>query len=242
MPASRSTSRPGSRWPPAPSLFIAAHDDPRRPARPFLARRQARSFPASPPIIAAMIRAALALYEATGEHAYLERALAWQAHARPPLRQSRQRRLFPHRRRRRGPGGAAERHHRRRDAEPECAGGAEPDPARRASPAQHAWREQADRLFDGIAAERRRKSVRPSGAAQRARPAPARGRDRRDRAKARAPTRSSPPPASFPSSTASCCARRADALPAAHPAQDEDQGRARKPRPSSASARPARCR
>ena len=37
---------------------------------------------------AAMIRAALALHEATGEHGYLERALAWQGDARPPLRQS----------------------------------------------------------------------------------------------------------------------------------------------------------
>ena len=79
---------------------------------------------------AAMIRAALDA--ARGDRrARLSRARARLAgDTRPPLRQSRQRRLFPHRRRRRGPGGAAERHHRRCHAEPECGGGTEPDPAR----------------------------------------------------------------------------------------------------------------
>ena len=92
-------------------------------------------FPASPPTIADMIRAALALHEATGERAYLDRALAWQARARPPLRQPGHRRLFPHRRRRRGAGRAAELDQRRRDAQSQRDRGAEPGAARGASPA-----------------------------------------------------------------------------------------------------------
>ena len=98
---------------------------------------------------AAMIRAALALYEATGEAAYLERALAWQ--------------------------GTLDRHY----ANPENGGyfltaddaeglvvrpsattdDATPNPNAFAAQnlvrlavftGQHAWREQADRLFDGV--------------------------------------------------------------------------------------------
>ena len=58
--------------------------------------------------------AAPALHEATGETGYLERALDWQrAGPRPPLRQSADRRLFPHRRRCRGTGGAPQFHRRR---------------------------------------------------------------------------------------------------------------------------------
>ena len=54
-----------------------ARDDARRPARPFLARRPAR-FPGLASDFAAMIRAALALHEATGRRSYLEQALTWQ--------------------------------------------------------------------------------------------------------------------------------------------------------------------
>jgi uncharacterized protein YyaL (SSP411 family) len=100
---------------------------------------------------AAMIRAALALYEATGEHAYLERALAWQ--------------------------GTLDRHY----ANPDTGGyfltaddaeglvvrpnattdDATPNPNALAAQnlvrlatltGQHAWREQADRLFAGVLA------------------------------------------------------------------------------------------
>jgi uncharacterized protein YyaL (SSP411 family) len=100
---------------------------------------------------AAMIRAALALYEATGEQAHLERALAWQA--------------------------TLDRHY----ANPDNGGyfltaddatglvmrpnattdDATPNPSALAAQnlirlavftAQHAWREKADRLFEGIAA------------------------------------------------------------------------------------------
>jgi len=100
---------------------------------------------------AAMIRAALALYEATGEHGYLERALAWQ--------------------------GTLDRHY----ANPDGGGyfltaadaeglvvrpsattdDATPNPNALAAQnlvrlavftGQHAWRDKADRLFDGIVA------------------------------------------------------------------------------------------
>jgi uncharacterized protein len=101
---------------------------------------------------AAMIRAALALHEATGEHAYLERALAWQA--------------------------TLDRHY----ANPDNGGyfltaddaeglvvrpnattdDATPNPNAVAAQnlirlavftGQHAWRDKADRLFEGIAAD-----------------------------------------------------------------------------------------
>ena len=48
---------------------------------------------------AAMIRAALALFEATGDNAFLEQALRWQASARHALRRRRTRRLLSHGRR-----------------------------------------------------------------------------------------------------------------------------------------------
>jgi uncharacterized protein len=100
---------------------------------------------------AAMIRAALALYEATSEHAYLERALAWQ--------------------------GTLDRHYVNRenggyfltadDAEglvvrpSATTDDATPNPNALAAQnlirlavftGQHAWRDKADRLFDGIVA------------------------------------------------------------------------------------------
>ena len=100
---------------------------------------------------AAMIRAALALYEATGEHAHLERALAWQA--------------------------TLDRHYANPDnggyflTADDAAGlvvrpnattdDATPNPNALAAQnlirlavftGQHAWRDKADRLFEGIAA------------------------------------------------------------------------------------------
>ena len=80
---------------------------------------------------AAMIRAALALHEATGEHAYLERALAWQAtldrHYANPANGG----YFLTADDAEGLVVRPERHHRRRHAEPQRARGAEPGAARR---------------------------------------------------------------------------------------------------------------
>jgi uncharacterized protein len=100
---------------------------------------------------AAMIRAALSLYEATSEHAYLERALAWQANLDRHYANA-------------GSGGYFL---TANDAEGlvvrPCAttDDATPNPNALAAQnlirlavftGQHAWRDQADRLFDGIAA------------------------------------------------------------------------------------------
>ena len=61
--------------------FHCARNDQRRwrkqPARPFLARPKA-AVPGLASDFAAMIRAALALYEATGERGCLDRAVSWQ--------------------------------------------------------------------------------------------------------------------------------------------------------------------
>ncbi len=66
----------GSRWRPRLRLHRRGHD-PRRPARPFLARRAA-AVPRTRLRLRRMVRAALALHEATGERSYLDQALAWQ--------------------------------------------------------------------------------------------------------------------------------------------------------------------
>ena len=126
---------------------------------------------------AAMIRAALALHEATGRAAYLERALAWQ--------------------------GTLDRHY----ANPATGGyfltaddaeglvvrpsattdDATPNPNALAAQnlirlavftGQHAWRDQADRLFDGIVATAGDNLFAHLALAQRPRPALARRRDR----------------------------------------------------------------
>ena len=55
-------------------------------------------FPGLASDFAAMIRAALALYEATGELALLERALTWQRALDAHYADPDDRRLFPHRR------------------------------------------------------------------------------------------------------------------------------------------------
>ena len=105
---------------------------------------------------AAMIRAALALHEATGERRYLERALAWQARARPPLRQPRTTAAISSPRTTpkawwcaRAPPPTTRRPTRTRWRRRIWFGSPR-------SPAQHAWREQADRLIDGVLARRAR--------------------------------------------------------------------------------------
>ena len=188
---------------------------------------------------AAMIRAALALHEATGDHAYLERALAWQ--------------------------GTLDRHY----ANPATGGyfltaddakdlvvrpsattdDATPNPNALAAQnlvrlavftGQHAWRDKADRLFDGIVAARGRQSVRAPRVAQRPRPALARRRDRRGR-KGRARGRAAHRRPQAPLPRSHRAARLTDAAGVAS-GPGEDQGRGGKAQPSSASARPARCR
>jgi uncharacterized protein YyaL (SSP411 family) len=100
---------------------------------------------------AAMIRAALALHEATGEHAYLERALAWQAtldrhYANPAnggyfLTADDAEGLVVR------PNATTD------DATPNANGLAAQNLIRLAVfTGQHAWREKADRLLEGLAA------------------------------------------------------------------------------------------
>ena len=175
-------------------------------------------FPGLASDFAAMIRAALALHEATGERAYLERALAWQraldAHYADPdtggyyltADDAEGLVLRPH--------STAD------DATPNPNAVAAQNLVRLAVLAgDDQWRAKADRLIEGILVGGRAQSVRPCGAAQRARPAPARRRDRGDRPHAdrfaqaalklpfldRIVLRAPPRPA----------------LPASHPAQDK---------------------
>ena len=103
-----------------------------------------------------MIRAALALYEATGERDYLEQALDLAARVRRALRRRRHRRLLSDRRRRRRPAAAAAFDRRRRHAQSERDRGARIWCGSQCSTGDDAWREKADRLIEGIlsAAER----------------------------------------------------------------------------------------
>ena len=144
------------------------------------------------------------------------------ARARPALRQSGQWRLFPHRRRRRGPGGASRRA-TNDDATPNPNAIAAANLVRLAAlTGDDAWREQADRLFDGVLSAAGREPDRPRGVAQCARPAPARRRDRRDRVGRAGATRCSRPPAKLPFLDRIVLrAPSADALPASHPARDK---------------------
>ena len=138
-------------------------------------------FPGLASDFACMIKAALALYEATGERRYLDQALAWQR--------------------------ALDRHYANPDnggyfltaddaeglvvrpaathddatPNPNCDRGRATWCGSRCSSGDDAWREKADRLIDGVLGAAGRKPDRPCGAAQRARPAAARRRDRRDR-------------------------------------------------------------
>ena len=98
---------------------------------------------------AAMIRAALALHEATGEHGYLERALAWQATLDRHYANSANGGYFLTADDAEGlvvrPNATTD------DATPNPNALAAQNLVRLAVlTGQHAWREQADRLFDGI--------------------------------------------------------------------------------------------
>ena len=100
---------------------------------------------------AAMIRAALSLYEATGEQAYLERALAWQATLDRHYANSANGGYFLTADDAEGlvvrPNATTD------DATPNPNALAAQNLVRLAVlTGQHAWREQADRLFDGILA------------------------------------------------------------------------------------------
>ena len=123
------SSPTGSQWPRAPSCSST----PRWPMATASAIPGASGKLLLPGLAsdhAAMIRAALAPARGHRRPRVSRTRAGLAGHARPPLRQSGNRRLLPHRRRRRGPGGAAERHHRRRHAEPQRARRAKPDPAR----------------------------------------------------------------------------------------------------------------
>ena len=100
---------------------------------------------------ASMIRAALALHEATGEASLSRAGAGLAARIRRALRQPGQRRLFPHRGRRRGPGGAAA--STSDDATPNPNGIAAQNLVRLAAlTGDQQWRDKADRLFDGVLA------------------------------------------------------------------------------------------
>ena len=86
-------------------------------------------FPGLASDFAAMIRAALALYEATGTKPYLDQALVLATRARSRLRRCRGRNLLSHRRRRRRSCHPPGVDRRRSDAEPQRGRRAESDPA-----------------------------------------------------------------------------------------------------------------
>ena len=189
---------------------------------------------------AAMIRAALALYEATGERGYLERALAWQATLDRHYANAGNGGYFLTADDAEGLVVRPERHHRRRHAEPERGGRAEPGAARGAHrPAclARAGRPPVRRR----AGECRRESVRASRVCS-----------TRSTCGCAAPRSSSPAGEAPPSF--STAARRLPfldrivlhapdpaSLPTTHPAQEKIKRRVGA-RPSSASAKPARCR
>ena len=178
-------------------------------------------FPGLASDFACMIKAALALYEATGERAYLDQALAWQRALDRHYANPRQWRLFPHRRRRRRPGGASRRRPlttRRRTRTPS------PPPTwcgSRRSPATMPGAQQADRLFDGVLSAAGQNLI-GHAALLNALDLRLRGAEivvtgsgaRADALLAAA--------RNCHFSIVSCCTpRRADALPAAHPARDK---------------------
>ena len=136
-----------------------------------------------------MIRAALALHEATGEQGYLDQALTWQRALDRHYANAETGALLPHRRRCRGPRHAPGVNGRRSNAEPQRGRGAKSGPAGAARRRRRVAREgrPADR---GDCAAGGRESLHAHGAAQRPRSAAARRRDRRDRAGRRAPTHS----------------------------------------------------
>jgi uncharacterized protein YyaL (SSP411 family) len=137
-------------------------------------------FPGLASDFACMIKAALASHEATGERRYLEQALTWQPRstATTPIRTMAaisSPRTMP-----KAWWCARPRTHD--DATPNPKPIAAANLVRLAVLAgDDAWREKADRLIEGVLGARGREPDRPCGAAQRARPAAARRRDRHHR-------------------------------------------------------------
>ena len=112
-------SRPGSRWRARAFDFIAREHDARATGSAIPGAKADCSIPALASDFASMIRAALALYEATGQGGLSRAGADLAARVRRALRQSGQWRLFPHRRRRRRAGGAPGLDQRRRHAQSE---------------------------------------------------------------------------------------------------------------------------
>ena len=107
-------------------------------------------FPGLASDFAAMIRAALALYEATGQRTYLDRALDLAAAHSTAIMPMPNRDLLSHRRRRRRARDPPGRDRRRGDAQPQC--GRRAKSIRLAVLAgDDAWRQKADRLIAAIA-------------------------------------------------------------------------------------------
>ncbi len=137
-------------------------------------------FPGLASDFAAMIRAAIALYEATGERRYLERALAWQNAFDVHYADA-------------DTGGyylsaddasdlLLRPHSTQDDATPNPNAVAAQNLVRLAVLAgDDKWREKADRLIDGILSAAERNLFGHVASAQRPRPSPARRRDRIDR-------------------------------------------------------------
>ena len=199
-------------------------------------------FPGLASDFAAMIRAALALYEATGRQDYLDQALAWQHALDRDYANAADRHLLSDRRRRRGPGHPPGRDRRRGNAEPQCRRGAESHPARGADRRRPLARKgrPADRGDRAAAVENLYMHMALLNAVDlrlRAAEIVVTGEgDRRRR-------RCSPRRARCRLSTASCSQARSPERSAAS-ASGAREARRRQAlrRPSSASARPARCR
>ena len=198
-------------------------------------------FPGLASDFAAMIRAALALYEATGEHDYLDQALAWQHALDRDYANAETGTYYLTAADAEGlvirPASTAD------EATPNHNAVAAQNLVRLALLAgDDGWREKADRLIAAIAPLAARKSLHAHGAAQRHRSAPARRRDRGDRGGRRAPKRCSTPRARCRRSTASCCTRARPRLCRRRIRRGKGRGSQRSRRPSSASAKRARCR
>ena len=161
-------------------------------------------FPGLASDFAAMIRAALALYEATGKKPYLDQALTWQHALDRDYADAATGTYYLTAADAEGLGHPPRVDRRRSDAEPQRGRRAESDPAgaaRRRRPLARASR-SADR---GDRAAGRREPLHAHGAAQCRRSTAARGGDRGDRGGRRAPKPCWPQRAPGRRSTASCC-------------------------------------
>ena len=141
-------------------------------------------FPGLASDFAAMIRAALALYESTGRPSLSRASPDLAARARSRLRKRRDRHVLSDRRRRRGLGHPPRRHRRRSDTEPQRRRRAKPDPfgVARRGPKLARKSRPADR---GDRTARDREPLHAHGAPQCRRPAPARRGNRGDRRRRR---------------------------------------------------------